>query len=250
MADTVVNVLWIPAGLSCDGDSVALTGAMQPSIEEIALGALPGLPGVKFHWPLIEFSLGGAEFLEAFFKAERGELNPFVLVIEGSIANEEIKKEGYWTGFGNAPGTDQPITFSGWIDRLAPKAWAVLAAGTCATYGGIHAMAGNPTGAMGILDYLGWDWKSSAGVPVVCVPGCPIQPDNLSETILYLLWQAAGRAPMIPLDEAGRPTWLFGNTVHEGCDRAGYYEQGRVRNRIRLANLFGQARVLGPGRQV
>ena len=109
---------------------------------------------------------------------------------------------------------------------LAPKSLAVLAVGTCATYGGIHAMAGNPTGAMGILDYLGWDWKSSAGIPIVCVPGCPVQPDNLSETILYLLWQAAGRAPMIPLDEAGRPTWLFGKTVHEGCDRAGYYEQG------------------------
>ena len=31
---------------------------------------------------------------------------------------------------------------------------------------------------------------------------------------------------MIPLDEALRPTWLFGITVHEGCDRAGYYEQG------------------------
>ena len=227
MADTVVNVLWIPAGLSCDGDSVALTAAMQPSIEEIALGALPGLPGVKFHWPLIEYSLGGAEFLEAFFKAERGELDPFVLVIEGSIPNEELLKEGYFSGFGNAPGTDQPITFSGWIDRLSPRAWAILAAGTCATYGGIHAMAGNPTGAMGILDYLGWDWKSVAGVPIVCVPGCPTHPDNLSETILYLLWQAAGKAPMIPLDEAGRPTWLFGQTVHEGCDRAGYYEQGQ-----------------------
>jgi hydrogenase small subunit len=225
-SDALVNVLWIPAGLSCDGDSVALTAAMQPSIEEIALGALPGLPRVKFHWPLIEYSLGGDEFLQAFFAAERGELDPFVLVIEGSIANESIKSEGYFTGFGNAPGTDQPITFSGWIDRLAPKAWAILAAGTCATYGGIHAMAGNPTGAMGILDYLGWDWKSSAGVPIVCVPGCPTQPDNLSETILYLLWQAAGNAPMIPLDEAGRPTWLFGATVHEGCDRAGYYEQG------------------------
>jgi len=148
-------------------------------------------------------------------------------VIEGSIANEEIKKEGYFTGFGNAPGSDQPITFSGWIDRLSPKAWAILAVGTCATYGGIHAMAGNPTGAMGILDYLGWDWKSSHGIPIVCVPGCPIHPDNLSETILYLLWQAAGKAPMIPLDEAGRPSWLFGNTVHEGCDRAGYYEQGQ-----------------------
>ncbi len=159
-ADVLVNVLWIPAGLSCDGDSVALTSAMQPSIEEIALGMLPGLPKVRFHWPLIEYSLGGAEFLEAFFKAERGELDPFVLVIEGSIANESIKSEGYWTGFGNEPGTDQPRTFARWIDKLAPKAYAVLAAGTCATYGGIHAMAGNPTGAMGILDYLGWDWKS------------------------------------------------------------------------------------------
>jgi hydrogenase small subunit len=30
---------------------------------------------------------------------------------------------------------------------------------------------------------------------------------------------------MIPLDDRLRPTWLFGATVHEGCDRAGYYEQ-------------------------
>jgi hydrogenase small subunit len=37
---------------------------------------------------------------------------------------------------------------------------------------------------------------------------------------------ATGQAPMIPLDDALRPQWLFGATVHEGCDRAGYYEQG------------------------
>ena len=82
------------------------------------------------------------------------------------------------------------------------------------------------TGAMGVPDYLGWDWRSKAGLPIVCVPGCPTHPDNLSETILYLLYQVAGQAPMIPLDEALRPTWLFGATVHEGCDRGGYYEQG------------------------
>jgi hydrogenase small subunit len=58
------------------------------------------------------------------------------------------------------------------------------------------------------------------------VPGCPVHPDNLSETILYLLYQAAGAAPMIPLDDQLRPQWIFGKTVHEGCDRAGYYEQG------------------------
>ena len=56
--ETLIHVLWINAGLSCDGDSVALTAATQPSIEEIALGALPGLPQIAVHWPLIDFECG------------------------------------------------------------------------------------------------------------------------------------------------------------------------------------------------
>ena len=252
--EAVVHVLWINAGLSCDGDSVALTAATQPSIEEIALGALPGLPKIAVHWPLIDFEcgpVGGADdFLEWFFKADRGELDPFVLVVEGSIPNEAIKREGYWCGFGNNPDTDQPMTTSEWLDRLAPKALVVLCAGTCACYGGIHAMAGNPTGAMGVPDYLGWNWKSKAGIPIVCVPGCPTHPDNLSETILYLLYQATGQAPMIPLDDALRPQWLFGNTVHEGCDRAGYYEQGDFATEYGSPKCIVKLGVLGPGGQV
>ena len=47
------------------------------------------------------------------------------------------------------------------------------------------------------------------------------------EHSLYMLYMAGKRAPLIPLDEALRPTWLFGSTVHEGCDRGGYYEQGQ-----------------------
>ena len=217
--EPVVHVLWINAGLSCDGDSVSLTNATLPSVEEIALGAIPGLPKVQFHWPLIDYEVGD-DFIQWYWKADAGKLEPFVLVIEGSVANERIKREGYWTGFGNDPRTGQPVTLSEWLDRLAPKAWAVVAAGTCATYGGIHAMEGNPTGAMGVPDYLGWNFRSKGGLPIVCVPGCPVQPDNMSETLLYLLHQAAGVAPTIPLDDKLRPTWLFGQTVHEGCDRA------------------------------
>ena len=101
----------------------------------------------------------------------------------------------------------------------------MVGAGTCATYGGIHAMKGNPTGCMGLQDFLGEDWKSKAGLPIVNVPGCPVQPDNFMETLLYLLRQLAGLAPMIPVDHHGRPKWLFGPTVHENCDRAAYYEQ-------------------------
>ncbi len=219
-----VDILWITAGLGCDGDSVSITAATQPSIEDVLLGAIPGLPKVNLHNPVLAYEVGD-EFMKYWYLADEGKLEPFVLVIEGSIPNEKIKSEGYWAALGTDSKTGQPITTCEWIDRLAPKAVAVVACGTCATYGGIHAMAGNPTGAMGLADYLGWDWKSKAGLPIVNVPGCPVQPDNFMETLLYLLYQLAGLAPMIPLDEALRPTWLFGKTVHEGCDRAGYYEQ-------------------------
>ncbi len=220
-----VHVLWITAGLSCDGDSVSITAATQPSIEDVVMGAIPGLPKVHLHNPVLAYEVGD-EFMKYWYQAEEGRLDPFVLVIEGSIPNESIKSEGYWAALGTDKQTGQPITTCEWIDRLAPKALAIVCAGTCAAYGGIHAMQGNPTGAMGVADYLGWNWRSKAGIPIVNVPGCPVQPDNFMETLLYLLYQAAGLAPMIPLDEKLRPTWLFGKTVHEGCDRAGYYEQG------------------------
>ncbi len=221
-----VHIVWITGGLGCDGDSVAVTAATQPSIEDVILGAIPGLPRVHLYNPVLSYEVG-EELMSYWHRAERGELEPFVMVMEGSIPNESIKREGYWAAQGNDPATGEPITIPQWIDRLAPKATAVVAAGTCATYGGIHAMQGNPTGAMGLADYLGWNWKSKAGIPIVNVPGCPVQPDNFMETLLYLLYQVAGLAPMIPLDDQLRPRWLFERTVHEGCDRAGYYEQGQ-----------------------
>lgn len=221
-----IHVLWMTAGLGCDGDSVSITAATQPSVEDVLMGAIPGLPKVHLHNPVLAFEVGD-DFMKYWFEAEKDRLNPFVLVVEGSIPNEKIKRDGYWAALGTSAVTGQPITTCEWIDRLAPKALAVIAAGTCAAYGGIHAMEGNPTGCMGLADYLGWHWKSKAGLPIVNVPGCPVQPDNFMETLLYLLYQVAGLAPMIPLDDKLRPKWLFEKTVHEGCDRAGYYEQGQ-----------------------
>jgi hydrogenase small subunit len=220
-----IHILWISEGMSCDGDSVAMTAAMQPSIEDVVLGLIPGIPKVQLHNKVLSMAAGD-ELVAPFHAAAEGKLGPYLFVIEGSIPNEDIHPEGYFTSFGNDRESGQPITFSAWIDRLAPDALAVVAAGTCAAYGGIHAMAGNPTGSMGLMDYLGRDFRSAAGIPIVNVPGCPIHPDNFMETLLWLLYQVEGSAPMIPLDDHLRPTWLFGKTVHEGCDRAGYYEQG------------------------
>ena len=220
-----IDILWLTAGLGCDGDTVAMTAATQPSLEDILHGIIPGIPKVRFHNPVLARE-NGDEFVQIFHDAANGALEPFLLVVEGSIPNEKSNTEGFWAGFGFDKATRQPIKTCDWIDRLAPKAWAVVAVGTCASYGGIHALAGNPTGAMGLADYLGWTWKAKSGLSIVNIPGCPIQPDNFMQVLLELLRHAAGSAPKISLDSMLRPTSLFSQTVHENCDRGGYYEQG------------------------
>ncbi|HJT87661.1 MAG TPA: hypothetical protein VJ732_07385, partial [Bryobacteraceae bacterium] len=50
-----LHILWITAGLSCDGDSVSITAASQPSVEDVLLGAIPGLPKVHLHNPVLAY---------------------------------------------------------------------------------------------------------------------------------------------------------------------------------------------------
>ena len=166
-----VTILWISEGMSCDGDTVSITAASQPSIEDVVLGLIPGMPKVNLHNKVRRRRTGRGVPDAVPGRSARRLGQPFVLVIEGSIPNENINGEGYWTSFGNDLDTGEPLTLNWWIDQLAPKAFAVVAIGTCATYGGIHAMAGNPTGSMGLADYLGWDFRSQAGLPIVNVPG-------------------------------------------------------------------------------
>jgi hydrogenase small subunit len=222
-----VNVLWLTTGLGCDGDSLAMTSATSPSLEDLLRGCLPGMPTIVLHNQVLAYE-NGDEFLRAFEDAAAGRLDPFVLVLEGSVPNEDINGEGHWAGMGHEPATGQPILTTTWIDRLAPHAAAVLALGTCAAYGGIPAMRNNPTGAMGLRDYLGWTWESRLGIPIINLPGCPVVPDNITETLLGIVLALAGAGPAIELDEQGRPVAIFGRTVHERCNRAGMAEAGQI----------------------
>ncbi|MBM3654626.1 MAG: hypothetical protein FJX06_17710, partial [Alphaproteobacteria bacterium] len=94
-----VHVLWLTAGLSCDGDSVSITAASEPSIEDVMLGAIPGLPKVHLHNAVLAYDVGD-DFMQAFHKGARGELEHFVLVVEGSIPNEKLSGDGYWAAVG------------------------------------------------------------------------------------------------------------------------------------------------------
>lgn len=73
-----VHIVWITAGLSCDGDTISITAASLPSIEDAVLGAIPGLPKVYLHNPVLANEVGD-NFMSWWYKAERGEIDPFVL---------------------------------------------------------------------------------------------------------------------------------------------------------------------------
>ncbi len=225
-----VHAFWL-AGMSCDGCSIAAVGAQNPSVEQLISGAIPGIPVVVLHHPVLAVEAGEA-FMSPYRLAKEGKLGaPYVVIYEGSVANEKIAAEfgGYWSAMGadiSADGSTQPIPTAHWLRDLAPGAAAVIAIGTCATWGGIPAAAGNVTGSMGVMDYLGKDYLSALGLPVINVPGCSPVGDNFTETVATVLMFLAGVGPLPAFDELGRPAWMFKSNVHQGCVRGGFYEEG------------------------
>ena len=219
-----LHVYWL-AGGSCDGCSVAAVGATNPGVEDLMQGQVPHLPQVELHHPVLSMEWGD-DYIEELQAARRGERDPYAVVVEGSVPNERLVNEpgGYWISQGEEDG--EPVRMVDWLDRLAPDAAATIAIGTCATWGGIPSAEGNPTDAMGTMDYLGRDYRSVLGLPVINVPGCAPVGDNFIETVAHVLLYAADMGPLPELDELGRPEWLFGETVHRNCNRGSYYEEG------------------------
>jgi hydrogenase small subunit len=228
----VVHVFWI-AGMSCDGCSIAATSATNPSVEDLLLGTIPNLPKVVLHHPVLSPG-AGVEFIRPMKAAVNGELGaPYVVVLEGSVPDDQAfpTDEGYFSamgagGFDPDSETDQPNRVTDWLWKLAPGAAAYVAIGTCATWGGIPAAAGNITGSMSLTDFLGQDYRSALGVPVVNIPGCSPVGDNFTETVAAVLLFLQNLGPLPKFDELGRPAWLFNETVHRHCPKAGYYEEG------------------------
>lgn len=224
-----VYAFWL-AGMSCDGCTISVSGAGEPTLEDLLLGNVPGLPPVVLYHPVLAAD-AGADFVRNYELAAEGRLDaPYVIILEGSATDDSLTQgSGFWAGLGARPrdedGTEVISTME-WIDRMAPGAAAAIAIGTCATWGGIPAAAGNVTGSMGLMDYLGKDYRSAFGLPVINIPGCAPVGDNFTEVVAAVLHFLQGTGPLPEFDELGRPAWQFRHTVHNRCVRGGYYEEG------------------------
>ena len=221
-----VHILWITAGLSCDGDSVSVTAAEQPSIEDVLLGAIPGLPKVHLHNPVLAYENRRRIHEVLLPGGRRASWIPSCWWWKVPFPTKRSRKKATGRRWAPIPIPASRSPLANGSIAWRRRRWPLSARAPAPPTAAFTPWPGNPTGAMGLADYLGWDWRSKAGLPIVNVPGCPVQPDNFMETFCICCIRWPAWRPMIPLDEQLRPTWLFGKTVHEGCDRGGYYEQG------------------------
>jgi hydrogenase small subunit len=199
-------VLWLQ-GQSCSGCSVSLLNSDTLS----PLTLLTRHICLQFHQTLA--SATGHQAVQAVNLAiERG---GFVLLVEGSVP----AKMPSACVFGEEAFADQ-------LTRAARRAKAVVALGTCASFGGIPAAERNPTGATGIAAFLR---AQNITTPTVNIPGCPFHPDWLVGTVVHLLKFGLPR-----LDTLGRPEAFFSRLLHDQCPRFADYE------RENFAKAFGE----------
>lgn len=218
---------------------MAVLGATAPSLEQLLAGGVPGVPPIELIHTALAFE-SGAAYLARLEQAAAGQLDPVIVVLEGAVLDETRAGDGFFTGLGDDGG--RPIAISTWLDRLIPRAAAVIAIGSCATWGGIPAATGNPTGAMGLGQYLGPHFRSRLGLPVINLPGCAPHGDNFIETVTYVFLHIAEIVPL-ELDAHNRPRWLYGHGFPHGS--TGLEVQCNVPDRGWMRRVGGCATVGG-----
>ncbi|AMM39969.1 quinone-reactive Ni/Fe-hydrogenase small chain [Candidatus Desulfofervidus auxilii] len=197
-------VLWIQ-GASCSGCSVSLLNTVHPTIAEVLLKIID----LKFH-PTI-MAADGEMAIDALEKTASENKGKYVLVVEGAIPTG---KGGRYCMVGEKKGKE--FSMLEWTTDLGKDALAVLAFGSCATFGGIQAAKPNPTGAVGVKKLF--DMKKIK-TPVINVPGCPSHPDWMVGTIAHILLYGIPK-----LDYLNRPKVFFDKLLHDHCPYRSFYD--------------------------
>jgi len=154
----------------------------------------------------------GAQAEAALKSAIADNAGKYVLVVEGSIPTRD---DGVYMELGSRPAIQV-------VKEVASQAAAIIAMGSCASWGGVPSADPNPTGAMGVDSVV-------TGKPIINLPGCPPNPYNLLAVVLEYV--TMNRLP--EMDQLHRPRFAYDRVIHENCPRRAHFDAGR------FATAFG-----------
>jgi hydrogenase small subunit len=197
------SVIWLHFQ-ECTGCSESLLRAEHPTLEKLILDVI----SLDYHETLM--AAAGHQAEAARKDAMAANKGKYVLVIEGAIPT---KQNGIYCKIGGHTAIDL-------AKECAADAAAVIAIGSCASWGGMPSTISpladsSPTGSVGVAEIL--------GKPVVTIPGCPPNPYNFLATVVHFL--TFGSLPA--LDKLGRPLFAYGRLIHENCERRAHFDAGR-----------------------
>jgi hydrogenase small subunit len=184
----------------CAGNTEALLRAANPTVAELVLDVL----SIDYHETIM--AAAGHQAEEVLAKVVKGQKGKYIAVVEGSIP---LKDDGVYCCIGGRSAVDIAREVCG-------NAFATIAVGSCAAFGGIPAAAPNPTGAVGVKDAV-------PGATVINLPGCPLNADNLTATIVHYL--TFNKLPAV--DSLGRPLFAYGKRIHDACERRPHFDAGQ-----------------------
>ena len=198
------SVIWLHFQ-ECTGCTESLLRTSHPAVSELILD----LVSLDYCETLLAAAGHQAEaVLKTAMTENKGK---YVCVIEGAIPT---KDDGIYCMIGGRTALEI-------VNDVAKDAGAIVAIGSCASWGGIPSADPNPTGATGAPMVL-------KGKTVVTIPGCPANPYNLLGTVL----QYATFGTLPELDDKGRPKFAYGRTIHEHCPRRAHFDAGRFAERF------------------
>ncbi len=180
----------------CGGCTESLLRASDPSIDEILLRTL----SLNYQSVLMAAAGHGAE--AALYDTVARYKGQYVAFVEGAIPSGA-------GGFYAASGGRSALAIA---REVCQGAAAVIAVGSCASFGGWPAARPNPTGAQGLDEAV-------PGLNLINLPGCPPNADNLTAALVHYL--TFGALP--PADARKRPLFAHGEQLHEQCERIEHY---------------------------
>ena len=189
------SVIWL-SFQECTGCTESITRSSSASIEDLIFNAI----SLDYHHTLQAASGSAAE--EARDTAMQENHGKYILVVDGSIPAEN---NGYSTIAG--------ISNVDMLKEAAAGAAAIVAVGSCSSFGGIPHANPNPTGAVSVSDLI-------KDKPIVNVPGCPPIPAVITGVLVQFLTFG-----LPELDHLGRPKAFYGQSIHDRCYRRPFYDK-------------------------